>query len=247
MSIRVQKTSPCLFDLYLLIYFLVVKASRVPELEAEVESLRLSLEKLRERESEIAELERLVPMHCDCAVAKYKESQEFKDLMQAARDGGFQPWTLGLDLALGLGLLLWARGCILSVDWSPVLSNKSDDYDNYRLLIKMAILGLATLRWLEVLRGFDTFASQSLSRSQFNLKGRMGEIRDNDGYEEELVDYDEEEQNAPNSVSGKPNGESAKKGYVGIHSSGFRDFLLKPELLRAIVDSGFEHPSEGNH
>ncbi|KAL9273328.1 DEAD-box ATP-dependent RNA helicase 56-like protein, partial [Drosera capensis] len=34
-------------------------------------------------------------------------------------------------------------------------------------------------------------------------------------------------------------------GHVGIHSSGFRDFLLKPELLRAIVDSGFEHPSEG--
>ncbi|CAL5325917.1 unnamed protein product [Camellia sinensis] len=34
-------------------------------------------------------------------------------------------------------------------------------------------------------------------------------------------------------------------GYVEIHSSGFRDFLLKPELLRAIVDSGFEHPSEG--
>ena len=32
---------------------------------------------------------------------------------------------------------------------------------------------------------------------------------------------------------------------MGIHSSGFRDFLLKPELLRAIVDSGFEHPSEG--
>ncbi|KAL0437795.1 UNVERIFIED_CONTAM: Peptide chain release factor 1, partial [Sesamum radiatum] len=36
-----------------------------------------------------------------------------------------------------------------------------------------------------------------------------------------------------------------QEGYVGIHSSGFRDFLLKPELLRAIVDSGFEHPSEG--
>jgi ATP-dependent RNA helicase UAP56/SUB2 len=36
-----------------------------------------------------------------------------------------------------------------------------------------------------------------------------------------------------------------KKGdtYVGIYSSGFRDMLLKPELLRAIVDSGFEHPS----
>ena len=37
-----------------------------------------------------------------------------------------------------------------------------------------------------------------------------------------------------------------KKGsYVGVHSTGFRDFLLKPELLRAIVDCGFEHPSEG--
>jgi ATP-dependent RNA helicase UAP56/SUB2 len=32
--------------------------------------------------------------------------------------------------------------------------------------------------------------------------------------------------------------------YAGIHSSGFRDFLLKPELLRAISDCGFEHPSE---
>ncbi|TYJ17540.1 hypothetical protein E1A91_A09G059000v1 [Gossypium mustelinum] len=34
------------------------------------------------------------------------------------------------------------------------------------------------------------------------------------------------------------------RGYVGIHSSGFRNFLLKPELLRSIVDSGFEHPFE---
>lgn len=33
--------------------------------------------------------------------------------------------------------------------------------------------------------------------------------------------------------------------YVGVHSTGFRDFLLKPELLRAISDLGFEHPSEG--
>ncbi|KAB1204613.1 DEAD-box ATP-dependent RNA helicase 56 [Morella rubra] len=72
----------------------------------------------------------------------------------------------------------------------------------------------------------------------------MGETRENDGYEEELVDYDDEEAHAPASAL-KVNGESAKKGYVGIHSSGFRDFLLKPELLRAIVDSGFEHPSEG--
>lgn len=30
-----------------------------------------------------------------------------------------------------------------------------------------------------------------------------------------------------------------------MHTSNFRDFILKPELLRAVVDCGFEHPSEG--
>ncbi|MFS8000288.1 putative RNA helicase [Helianthus anomalus] len=71
----------------------------------------------------------------------------------------------------------------------------------------------------------------------------MGEVKDND-YEEELLDYDDEEK-APESVNGKSGSETVKKGYVGIHSSGFQDLLLKPELLRAIVYSGFEHPSEG--
>jgi len=33
-------------------------------------------------------------------------------------------------------------------------------------------------------------------------------------------------------------------GYAGLHSSSFRDFLLKSELLNAIQDCGFEHPSE---
>ncbi|KAK7352715.1 hypothetical protein VNO80_18143 [Phaseolus coccineus] len=74
----------------------------------------------------------------------------------------------------------------------------------------------------------------------------MGETKD-ETYEEELIDYEEEEDKAPDSVGAKVNGEATKKGYVGIHSSGFRDFLLKPELLRAIVDSGFEHPSEVQH
>lgn len=36
-----------------------------------------------------------------------------------------------------------------------------------------------------------------------------------------------------------------KGTYVSIHTSGFRDLLLKPEILRAIKDFGFEHPSEG--
>ena len=60
--------------------------------------------------------------------------------------------------------------------------------------------------------------------------------------EEELVDYEEEE--ATEEVK-ENKGDGKKVGYVGIHSSGFKDFLLKPELLRAITDCGFEHPSEG--
>lgn len=88
--------------------------------------------------------------------------------------------------------------------------------------------------------------------------------------EEELLDFEdavgvEEDANADaNGADGGENGDAGatkaagkgegkgkngdavtKKGYVGIHSTGFRDFLLKPELLRAIVDCGFEHPSEG--
>lgn len=38
----------------------------------------------------------------------------------------------------------------------------------------------------------------------------MGETRDNDAYEEELLDYEEEEEKVPDSVA-KVNGESAKK------------------------------------
>ena len=67
----------------------------------------------------------------------------------------------------------------------------------------------------------------------------------NGDVEEELVDYEEEEATEEPKAAGKANGQS-KVGYVGIHSSGFKDFLLKPELLRAIVDCGFEHPSEGD-
>lgn len=83
--------------------------------------------------------------------------------------------------------------------------------------------------------------------------------------EEDLIDYSDEEIQAPDAatttakagattnggvnpkgdltVTGK--GAEKKGSYVGIHSTGFRDFLLKNELLRAITDCGFEHPSEG--
>jgi ATP-dependent RNA helicase UAP56/SUB2 len=49
-----------------------------------------------------------------------------------------------------------------------------------------------------------------------------------------------------NNGNAKKNGDAAKKvtTYTGVHSAGFKDFLLKNELNRAIVDCGFEHPSE---
>ncbi|KAA3468202.1 DEAD-box ATP-dependent RNA helicase 56 [Gossypium australe] len=78
-----------------------------------------------------------------------------------------------------------------------------------------------------------------ISEEQLGHSGKMGETRDNDAYEEELLDYEEEEEKAPDSVTAKVNGDAGKKGYVGIHSSGFRDFLLKPELLRSIDLGGY--------
>lgn len=67
--------------------------------------------------------------------------------------------------------------------------------------------------------------------------------------ETELLDYEEEEEQTSALVADNNNlqadnnvSEAKKGGYVSIHSSGFRDFLLKPELLRAIIDCGFEHP-----
>lgn len=71
-------------------------------------------------------------------------------------------------------------------------------------------------------------------------------MADND----DLLDYEDEEQTeqlpveTTTDTAQRPN---VKGTYVSIHSSGFRDFLLKPEILRAIVDCGFEHPSEGNY
>ncbi|XP_074655870.1 spliceosome RNA helicase DDX39B [Tubulanus polymorphus] len=64
--------------------------------------------------------------------------------------------------------------------------------------------------------------------------------------ENELLDYEEEDQETTE-AGDAPAKKDVKGTYVSIHSSGFRDFLLKPELLRAIVDCGFEHPSEVQH
>lgn len=61
---------------------------------------------------------------------------------------------------------------------------------------------------------------------------------------DDLLDYEDDEQQAVAETPAAPK-KDVKGTYVSIHSSGFRDFLLKPEILRAIVDCGFEHPSEG--
>ena len=73
--------------------------------------------------------------------------------------------------------------------------------------------------------------------------------------EEELIDYSDDEIQPTDGAATATNGEAKKDGagagtvakgsYVGIHSTTFRDFLLKPELLKAITDCGFEHPSDG--
>merc|ERR1712131_366 len=83
--------------------------------------------------------------------------------------------------------------------------------------------------------------------AQHNRPSNTESMAEND-VDQELLDYedDEEVQVAPEAAA--PAGKKEVKGsYVSIHSSGFRDFLLKPELLRAIVDCGFEHPSEVQH
>merc|ERR1712036_187972 len=62
---------------------------------------------------------------------------------------------------------------------------------------------------------------------------------------EELPDFDEDA--AETKEEPKDDEEDKKGGFAAIHASGFRDFLLKPELLRATVECGFEHPSEVQH
>jgi len=65
---------------------------------------------------------------------------------------------------------------------------------------------------------------------------------------DELVDYEDEPEATTLPSDMKDVVETTKKDtHVAVHESGFSDFLLKPELLRAIGDCGFEHPSEVQH
>jgi len=63
---------------------------------------------------------------------------------------------------------------------------------------------------------------------------------------DDLVDYNDE---AGSDNEGETETATAqKKGhYAGIHVSGFKDFVLKAECLRAVTECSFEHPSEVQH
>ena len=66
----------------------------------------------------------------------------------------------------------------------------------------------------------------------------------------EFAAYDEEEEenvDGANTAAATEKKESEKDAFRSMHAAGFKEFLLKPELLRAITDCGFEHPSQVQH
>ncbi|KAK2963220.1 putative ATP-dependent RNA helicase SUB2 [Blattamonas nauphoetae] len=68
--------------------------------------------------------------------------------------------------------------------------------------------------------------------------------------QEDVPDYEDVPQPTDDNVVGADGADGSAPGkgtYTSLHSSGFRDFLLKPELMQAITDCGFEHPSEVQH
>ena len=63
---------------------------------------------------------------------------------------------------------------------------------------------------------------------------------------EDILDYEEIELEEPahDSKAGKEAGAEHKLAFTSIHSTSFKDHMLKNELLRALQDCGFENPSE---
>ena len=56
-------------------------------------------------------------------------------------------------------------------------------------------------------------------------------------YDNYVLELDIEE-NQQNAAAAKPT------AYTGVHTTSFKDMLLKSELLQSITDCGFEHPSD---
>jgi len=66
--------------------------------------------------------------------------------------------------------------------------------------------------------------------------GNMADVVNGNEPEEELVDYEEEEAAEPDQAA--KGEEGVKRGHVALHTAGFKEFLLKPEILRAIRSCG---------
>ena len=61
----------------------------------------------------------------------------------------------------------------------------------------------------------------------------------------DLPDFDDYELGDDDQVqNGNTTGAAKPTAYTGVHSTSFKDMLLKPEILQSIVDCGFEHPSD---
>ena len=65
-----------------------------------------------------------------------------------------------------------------------------------------------------------------------------------DPIEAELLKYEDVEDVPDDSSKSSSKKGKIGRGYVALHSAGFRDFLLIPELMHAISDNAFEHPSQ---
>ena len=61
-----------------------------------------------------------------------------------------------------------------------------------------------------------------------------------------LLDFDDDE-DVKQTEAQETTATAADGGYSTAQIRGFREFLLRPELNRAIMDNGFEHPSEVQH
>lgn len=78
------------------------KSNRVAALESDIDELQQEIAmlctKLKERDDQILNLQSQVLAQCDLAIAKFKESDEFKAMLKAAQDGGitekFNEWSL---------------------------------------------------------------------------------------------------------------------------------------------------------
>jgi len=64
--------------------------------------------------------------------------------------------------------------------------------------------------------------------------------------DEDLVEY-EEEHDAQEELHEEARNQEIKGSYAGASTASFQDMLLKTELMSAIRDAGFEHPSEVQH